>query len=76
MNNMKMVTLGGLTLLTLTLSGCVVALGNRDGSPHKGTGTTLGQELIDLKKARDQNVISEDEYVAQRQRLMNDKSKW
>ena len=76
MNNMKMVTIGGLALLTLILSGCVVAMGNRDGTPRKGAGTTLGQELIDLKKARDQNVISEDEYAAQRQKLMDDKAKW
>ena len=76
MNNMKLVTIGGLALLTLTLSGCVVALGNRDGTSRNGAGTTLGQELIDLKKARDQNLISEDEYVAQRQKMMSDKAKW
>jgi hypothetical protein len=32
---------------------------------------TRGQELIDLKKARDQGAITEDEYQAQRKKVLD-----
>ena len=38
---------------------------------HKEHGPpTRGQELIDLKRARDQGAITEDEYQAQRRRVL------
>ncbi|HEV2208318.1 MAG TPA: SHOCT domain-containing protein [Verrucomicrobiae bacterium] len=51
------------------LSGCAWQLG------ADTTGTTIirptkGKELIDLKKARDQGAITEDEYQAQRKNIM------
>jgi len=52
-------------------SGCAWSIG--DGKEHTvntRTVPTRGQELIDLKKARDQGAISEDEYQAQRKRIM------
>jgi hypothetical protein len=53
-----------LGLLTATLTGCVAAIGNRDaGMAH---GTTLGQQLIDLKKAIESGAITENEYQEQR----------
>lgn len=49
------------------LSGCVAAIGNRDA--HSGNGT-LGQQLIDLKKARDADAITEAEYETQKAKLL------
>ena len=61
-------TVATITLLgaALCFSGCV-AIGNREPS-HAGV--TLGQELMDLQKARDTGAISESEYQTQRARLM------
>jgi hypothetical protein len=58
------VVVGGL------LSACAWSIG--DGKDH-GTTTiqpTRGQELIDLKKAKDQGAITEDEYQAQRKSIL------
>jgi hypothetical protein len=62
----------GLAALTFALSGCVVAVGDEGAKPFR---PTLGQELTDLKKARDNGSITEDEYQAQRQRLMEERGK-
>lgn len=51
-------------------TGCVAAIGNR---PPPASSATLGQQLIDLKKARDEGVISETEYTAQRARFLGEK---
>ena len=62
-----------LGLLAFTLSGCVIAMGNRDlGQPRTGN-ATLGQQLIDLKKAQDAGALTEDEYQAQRKKLLEEK---
>ena len=53
---------------TLWLSGCVAAIGNRDA--HHGSGT-LGQQLIDLQKAKEAGAISEAEYQTQKARLLD-----
>ena len=52
------------------LSGCAWSIG--DGKEHTVNRMvpTRGQELIDLKKARDQGALTEDEYQAQRKRIM------
>ena len=55
----------------LGLSGCVAAIGNRDAQ-HSG-GTTLGQQLIDLQKAKEAGAISEAEYQTQKSRLLEAK---
>jgi hypothetical protein len=55
------------------LSGCVIALGNRDYPPPKEVRPTVGQQLIDLKKAREAGAISDQEYEAQRTRLLGSK---
>ena len=49
-------------------SGCAIGIGNRDHDVPRHA--TLGQELTDLKMARDSGVISEAEYHEQRERLM------
>ena len=48
------------------LSGCAWSVGE-----HKDHSLpTRGQELIDLKKARDSGAISEDEFQSQKKRLL------
>ncbi len=54
--------------VVLSLGGCVAAIGNREG--QRGTGTP-GQQLIDLKKARDAGAITEAEYQTMRSRLID-----
>ena len=51
------------------LNGCV-AIGNRDA--HRPN-ATLGQQLIDLQKARDTGALSEPEYQTQKARLLQSK---
>ena len=50
-------------------TGCIVGVGNR-GNPHSSEKHTLGQELMDLKTARDAGVIDPDEYEHQRRKLL------
>ena len=54
---------------TAILTGCVAAIGNRDAAA--GRNTTLGQQLIDLKKAKEVGALNETEYQEQRARLLN-----
>ena len=54
----------------MLLSGCVAAIGNRDGSRSSAT---LGQQLIDLQKAKEAGAISETEYDIQRSKLLGNK---
>ena len=51
----------------LLLSGCVATIGNRQPSPPN---VTLGQQLLDLQKARDAGVINEAEFQAQREKFL------
>lgn len=48
--------------------GCVASY---KGSQPPPQGTTLGQELIDLKKARDGGAMTDEEYVEQKSRLLD-----
>ena len=71
MNIMKakqLLTLSVMAMMVVALTGCVAAIGNRDTGRTRGV--TLGQELIDLQKARDAGAISPAEYDAQKARLM------
>lgn len=54
----------------LTLSGCIAAIGNET---PPASNATLGQQLIDLQKARDTGVITEAEYQTQRARFLDKK---
>jgi hypothetical protein len=66
----KLVTSAILTMgLAILLGGCVAAIGNREGRRNG----TLGQELIDLKKAKDAGVLSDVEYETQRAKLLEHK---
>jgi hypothetical protein len=52
----------------LLLGGCVASIGNKEG---KYSGGTVGQQLIDLQKAKDAGAISETEYAEQREKLLH-----
>jgi len=52
--------------ITPLLGGCVAAIGNSGQRSH----ATLGQQLIDLQKAKEANAISEAEYQTQRSKLL------
>jgi hypothetical protein len=55
-----------LTIMACLLSGCAWSIGE-----HKEHGQpTRGQELLDLKKARDNGAMTEDEYQAQKRRVL------
>ena len=48
--------------LAIVLMTAVSCIGIHDGSDPSGAAPTLGQELIDLKKAKDAGAISNQEY--------------
>lgn len=56
----------------LLLSGCVAAIGNRDGKPVNSN-ATVGQQLIDLQKARDAGAMTPGEYEQQKARVLEHK---
>ena len=52
------------------LSGCAWSIGDGKEPTNATTKPTRGQELIDLKKARDQGALTEDEYQAQKKSIL------
>ena len=66
MKSLYVSVLIGLVAATL-LSGCVAA---SDKSYHDDVRPTLGQQLIDLKRAKDAGAITDEQYEAQRAKLM------
>ena len=54
----------GLVLLTTSLSACAIGSGKTEVSKP-----TLGQELMELKKAKDSGAISEQEYEELKEKL-------
>jgi PBP1b-binding outer membrane lipoprotein LpoB len=67
---MKSITSIAVVTLALLLGGCVAAIGNRE--PARSS-ATLGQQLIDLQKAKEAGAISEQEYFAQRAKFLGEK---
>ena len=63
----KIVNLLVLIILALAISGC--AVGNK-GTMHYNRSTTVGQELIDLKEAKDKGAISQEEYDKAKQQIL------
>ena len=61
-----LVLFGVLPLLVL-LGGCI-AVG---AHPQTRVNTTLGQQLVDLQRARDTGALSEPEYESLHARLLN-----
>ena len=61
------------SLLAMTLlTGCL-NLDLRDGTTTKAQCPTLGQQLIDLQKAKDTGAISDLDYQMQKAKLLNKK---
>jgi hypothetical protein len=56
----------------LLLTGCL-ALQVGGGDKQEAHKATIGQQLVDLKTARDSGAISESEYQAQKAKLLNEK---
>jgi hypothetical protein len=56
----------GMTLL----SGCVWSVGS-SGPKTVNMVPTIGQQLIDLQKARDTGAINDAEYQQERQKILN-----
>jgi hypothetical protein len=70
----KLITPFALALVAMVVlsSGCiVVSLGG--GSKTETAHATTGQQLTDLKKARDNGAITEEEYQAQKAKLLQNK---
>jgi hypothetical protein len=56
------------TIMGLLLSGCVWSIGS-DKAHSAVVRPMHGQEFIDLKKAKDQGAITEEEYEAQKKKI-------
>jgi hypothetical protein len=61
--------LGALLALLLGPIGCALSLGG--GKDEKVYRETVGQELIDLKQAKDKGALSDEEYQKARKRLID-----
>jgi hypothetical protein len=62
-----------LGLSVLVFTGCVAAIGNRDNQPAARSNATLGQQLIDLQKAREVGAITPEQYEEQKAKLLGGK---
>ena len=58
----------GCGAIAFALSGCIASIGGGREVTH--VQPTRGQELIDLKKAKDQGVITPDEYETKRKQIL------
>ena len=63
----KVILIITLGLFLSTVIGCI---GIQGGSDQDRTEPTLGQQLIDLKKAKDEEAITHDEYTALKKKLV------
>ncbi len=54
------------------LSGCALSFGSSE-KHEAATAPTLGQQLVDLKKAQDAGAITDAEYQAQKSKLLDNK---
>lgn len=70
MNHTKLlVRSAALASLAFVLTGCVAAIGNGPSASR----ATVGQQLVDLKRAHDAGAINPAEYEAQRARILGQK---
>ncbi len=63
----RMIGILAVIVLVSGISGC--AMGNR-GTVYYNRTTTIGQELLDLQKAKDEGALSEEEYDKVKEDLM------
>ena len=69
MNSTKILPTLLCLLVLVSLTGC--AMFNK-GTLHYKRTTTIGKELVDLKKARDNEAISEQEYIKLKEEIIKD----
>jgi len=55
----------------LLVSGCVAAIGNRDA--RHSSNATIGQQLIDLQKAKEAGALTEAEFQSEKSKLLESK---
>ena len=66
----KLFPLAGVALCSMfLLTGCI-ALQLGGGEKHEANTPTLGQQLIDLQKAKDSGAITDAEYQTQKAKLL------
>jgi len=57
---------------TILLSFCLIALGcGGGGADVRATNTTMGQELTDLQKAKEQGLITDDEFEDAKEKILD-----
>ena len=59
-------------ILTLVLQTSCGSLNKAQGELHYNNNVTKGQELLDLKKALDEEAIDQGEYDLMKDRIIND----
>lgn len=69
-NKSKLVLALALLSLPLLGSGCVAAIGNGQSPRSNGT---VGQQLIDLQKAKDTGAMTDAEYQKERAKVLEHK---
>jgi len=59
--------LAGMLSFAILASGCVASVGNRN------PGVTVGQQLIDLQRAKEAGALTEAEFQAEKARLLGNR---
>ena len=68
MKKVRPILLTSLSLAAiLFMSGCVAAIGNRNPN------ATVGQQLVDLQKAKEAGALTETEFQIEKARLLGNK---
>ena len=70
MKKIIILSLIGVATMSL-LTGCDIKLGG--GTTTEMRPATVGQQLVDLKKAKDDSAISDEEYQTEKARILNEK---
>ncbi len=69
---MKYIYILLIIILTLILQTSCGSLNKAQGELHYNNNVTKGQELLDLKKALDEEAIDQGEYDLMKDRIIND----
>ncbi len=69
---MKYIYILLIMILTLILQTSCGSLNKAQGELHYNNNVTKGQELLDLKKALDEEAIDQGEYDLMKDRIIND----
>ena len=69
---LRKLTLAAIACAALSSAGCVWSLGG--GETKKVVQPSQGSQLTDLKKARDEGAITEEEYVSMKKKILEQSS--